>query len=97
MASSGANMIRVEMDRQIYQEGYTREHDAEHSGEELLTAAICYAQPKILKSWDTPDSWPWDVNLWKPTEQITDLVKAGALIAAEIDRLLRERNHGHQK
>lgn len=35
--------------------------------------------------------WPWDAEWWKPTpdNRIRELVKAGALIAAEIDRLSR--------
>lgn len=34
------------------------------------------------------DGWPWSLNWWKPSsDPIKDLVKAGALIAAEIDRL----------
>jgi len=37
-----------------------------------------------------PPEWPaaWHPSWWKPTDRITNLVKAGALIAAEIDRLL---------
>lgn len=32
--------------------------------------------------------WPWERNWWKPSDDpIKDLIKAGALIAAEIDRL----------
>lgn len=40
-------------------------------------------------------AWPWDEGWWKPKrddsdeERIRELSKAGALIAAEIDRLLR--------
>lgn len=39
--------------------------------------------------WDkAPDAWPWDPSWWKPSpDPIRNLVKAGALIAAEIDRL----------
>lgn len=34
--------------------------------------------------------WPWDADAWKPTQDpIRQLVKAGALIAAEIDRRQR--------
>ena len=35
--------------------------------------------------------WPWDMKWWKPSDEdpIRNLVKAGALIAAEIDRLQR--------
>lgn len=37
-----------------------------------------------------PHVWPWDASWWKPSEDpIRNLVKAGALIAAEIDRLQR--------
>lgn len=32
--------------------------------------------------------WPWDFQWWKPKAPIRDLVRAGALIAAEIDRRL---------
>lgn len=40
--------------------------------------------------WDkAPDEWPWDPSWWKPSpDVVSNLVKAGALIAAEIDRLL---------
>ena len=35
-------------------------------------------------------SWPWDEKDWKPSaDPIHNLVKAGALVAAEIDRLNR--------
>jgi hypothetical protein len=34
--------------------------------------------------------WPWDASWWKPSnDPVRNLVKAGALIAAEIDRLQR--------
>lgn len=44
--------------------------------------------------WDgsnSPVLWPWDYEWWKeePEDRIKELAKAGALIAAEIDRLLR--------
>lgn len=35
-----------------------------------------------------PNIWPWDVRWWKPSTPLRMLVKAGALIAAEIDRRL---------
>lgn len=37
-----------------------------------------------------PAGWPWHAEWWKPTDdRMRELVKAGALIAAEIDRLQR--------
>lgn len=40
-----------------------------------------------------PTGWPesWSAEYWKPKDLISDLVRAGALIAAEIDRLLRAK------
>lgn len=40
-----------------------------------------------------PVLWPWDAEWWKPTpgNRIRELEKAGALIAAEIDRLLGDK------
>lgn len=44
-----------------------------------------------------PQSWPWDGQWWKPGDRRRDLVRAAALIAAEIDRLdrqaLKENQH----
>lgn len=41
------------------------------------------------------NAWPWDLKWWKPTpnDPIRQLVKAGALIAAEIDRLQRMKDN----
>ena len=38
-----------------------------------------------------PDIWPWDGGYWNPKDRISNLVRAGALIAAEIDRLQRAK------
>lgn len=38
--------------------------------------------------------WPWDWQWWKPKDRRRDLVRAGALIVAEIERLDRaEQNN----
>ena len=37
----------------------------------------------------TPELWPWDSVWWKPTSPRKDLVRAAALIIAEIERLDR--------
>jgi hypothetical protein len=39
-----------------------------------------------------PPNWPWDAKWWKPSvDHVRNLVKAGALIAAEIDRMIAAR------
>ncbi len=43
-----------------------------------------------IKGWAAMrDLWPWDRKWWKPKTPIRDLERAGALIAAEIERRLR--------
>ena len=40
-----------------------------------------------------PDEWPWNITWWKPsTDPVRNLTKAGALIAAEIERIQRAVN-----
>ena len=92
---TGAELIAQERQRQVDVEGWTEQHDAEHTAGELAGAARAYArfaQMQVCKqkiSVNPPLSWPdWDEEWWKPSpEPIRNLVKAGALIAAEIDRL----------
>ena len=33
--------------------------------------------------------WPWDLRWWKPKNRRRDLIRAGALIVAEIERIDR--------
>lgn len=44
---------------------------------------------------ETEKDWPFDPMWWKPSpdNRVKELVKAGALIAAEIDRLLGEKEN----
>lgn len=90
---SGAALIGAERQRQVECEGWTPEHDDGHDDSELLRAALCYAMPSGLRDpiGRAPRSWPWDISDWRPTpdDRVRELVKAGALIAAEIDRLQR--------
>lgn len=97
---SGAQLILRERLRQIQKEGWTKEHDDAHVGNELLGAARAYAlvayHPNIFGEDFPPTSFPskWDKKWWKPSKDPKrNLVKAGALIAAEIDRLLRKEEN----
>lgn len=84
----GARLVAAERQRHFNVEGWTAEHDREHSDGSLATAAVCYvgaAAPRLagLRAW-----WPWHASWWKPSrDPIRNLVKAGSLIVAEIDRL----------
>ena len=88
--------IAAERERQISKEGWTPEHDDKHNVGELAAAASCYAMGdcKIyLEVEGAPNQvlkiWPWDDEWWNPKDERRNLVRAGALIAAEIERLDR--------
>ncbi len=96
----GAELIAAERDRQINEEGWSAEHDAEHTGCELAWAATHYVAPGPIKARSLitdeyeADVWPgtWS-DVWNKKEKhdrIKQLVIAGALIAAEIDRILKD-------
>ena len=103
---TGIELIAKERERQIEQEDYTSLHDDKHRKFELTLAAMSYCDAcanrdplakRISDSRPTSD-WPWDVDDWKPSDNvIRNLVKAGALIAAEIDRLQRRKDRGDSK
>lgn len=85
---TGVDLIFQERNRQISDEGYDSEHDKNYVNNELADAAICYLVDPQHR--DTqPFPWPWNDEYWKPTPEnrIRELEKAGALIAAEIDRI----------
>jgi hypothetical protein len=42
-----------------------------------------------------PLAWSWTAMSWRPRSQPRNLVKAGALILAEVDRLDRATNRTH--
>lgn len=93
--------VAAERRRQIDIEGWTQGHDDAHSDGELARAASCYAYHGSWSASDRqkmanrfPQNWPWDRRWWKPKDARRDLVKAAALIIAEIERLDRT-TEGH--
>ena len=93
------HMIEAERDRQVRVEGYDAAHDGDH-GDDIARAAACYAMPERVRlaqghvmSFDLRRHlWPWQASHWKPTpdDRLHELAKAGALIAADIERHLRK-------
>ncbi|MFI8384862.1 hypothetical protein [Pseudomonas sp. NPDC079086] len=79
--------VIAERQRQISAEGWTPEHDDAHSDGALAKAAACYAANAGDQR--IPKTWPWQARFWKPGTARRMLVKSGALILAEIERLDR--------
>lgn len=77
------------------EKGWTPEHDDQHEIGAMAVAGACYAgqafaegEAKYRRHRITL-SWPWSFDWWKPTTPRRDLVKAAALLLAEIERLDR--------
>lgn len=85
--------VLAERKQQVEAEGWTAEHDDGHRHGEMAGAAACYALahvPHWFAATAIESLWPWDNKWWKPTSDARrGLVKAGALILAEIERLDR--------
>lgn len=96
--------IAAERRRQIEVEGWTPEHDDEHGNRQMAQAAACYAEQYVGRYWvfaersdgelryqsdEMPDDWPWSSGWWKPKTPRRDLIRAAALLVAEIERLDR--------
>ena len=94
-----AAIVHIDRERITHSiRGYTPEHDDTHVNGELIAAAICYA---VAGAGDAaaildPTSdlalylWPFELESFDPSEnEKENLIKAGALIAAEIDRVER--------
>ena len=103
--SKAANDVLRERIRQQVEEGWTIEHDDEHDPGELSGAGAAYALHAaaalhpIADSFDTdqrpPNSWLWDEKWWKPGSPRSTLVKAAALIIAEIEKIDRKNGEGN--
>lgn len=93
--------VLAERRRQVEGEGFTPAHDDQsHGCGAMSRAAACYARgPQFLMMHkmgdgqsnivDVPVDWPWAPSWWKPRSRREDLVRAGALILAEIERIDR--------
>lgn len=94
--------VVAERQRQVSVEGWTPEHDDQHWENEMARAAECYVShyrgrgwtydesaPSVYCDEEAPNAWPWDEQWWKPKNPRRDLVRAAALLIAEIERLDR--------
>ncbi|HBB0684182.1 TPA: ead/Ea22-like family protein [Escherichia coli] len=88
--------VVAERQRQQSVEGWMPEHDDEHCNGELAMAAVCYINETgtVNRNGGKPWGWPWDASWWKPNARRRNLVKAGALILAEIERIDRAAGIG---
>jgi len=73
--------------RQVKEESWSLDHDDSHTHCDLSTAAACYALDDGAN--EVPELWPWTSESWKPKTYRENLVRAAALLIAEIERVDR--------
>ncbi|MDV7979510.1 hypothetical protein R4K02_20775 [Pseudomonas aeruginosa] len=97
--------VQAERRRQITAEGWTPEHDDEHACDEIAAFACFYAMPPAARDWDASSTGYGDTlgeailpEGWEPKtgDRRRELVKAGGLILAEIERLDRAAAPGKE-
>lgn len=87
--------IYRERRRQVDSKGWTPEHDDGHDAGEIARAAAAYALPPATGLGDNwlnqyaLDIWPFHPDGFRHKDRRRDLIRAGALIVAEIERLDR--------
>jgi hypothetical protein len=84
--SKGIELIAEERKRQIEVEGYDANHDFNEPLNSIVAAAVSYAMVDIDKR-EAEAWWNWDWKFWKPKDRKRNLVRAGALIAAALDKI----------
>lgn len=95
--SKALDDVAAERRRQVDKEGWTPDHDDQHGDFALAAAAACYAYRASRPPHDgrfgngyPPPMWPgWATAWWKPKSRREDLIRAAALIIAEVERLDR--------
>lgn len=95
-------LIAAERQRGIEKEKYDADHDDEHVAGHIAQGGIAYVMAFIRQHNEKrPDLdfvremyWPFEASTWKPGDRVRNLVKAGTMIAAELDRELRDRANG---
>lgn len=82
---NGIELITKEREEQLKKHGFSKDHDSEHTGAELVLAALY-----VLTDQDEffPTNWNQSFKEKLSNKNPIDALKvAGALLAAEIDRL----------
>lgn len=105
--SNAIKDVLGERSRQISVENYSTNHDDQYQNNELVRAASGYVDHVFSRGWtysdlgsevyqkeDVPEFWPWNEQHWKPKSPREDLVRAAALLIAEIERIDRKEAEG---
>jgi hypothetical protein len=88
-ATPGLRDVIAERQRQIHGEGWSSEHDDAHRASELARAAMALIACSFGLVPTATQWWPFDPTALRAKGARRDLVRAAALLIAEIERLDR--------
>ena len=98
-SSAVTDEILLERIRQIEVNYRLPHNDDSHINGQMAGAAACYLLHDLRIGHDSlkhraaalmKDLWPWSKFYWKPKDHRRNLIRAAALIVAEIERLDRK-------
>jgi hypothetical protein len=98
LRSPALQAVLAERIEQIERHGHDAHHDDMHDGAEIAAAAAAYLVAYRGEADDIPahlvmtkslELWPWAPETFRPSGEVEMLAKAGALILAELDRVIR--------
>ena len=85
-------LIQGEREKQIARHGYSKKHDKIWVDGELAQAAAVYAMPAQKRR---VADWPFGMTFYRPElSRVDELIKAAALIVAEIERVTTYEEEG---
>ena len=90
MKTTAINLVKEEREKQINKHGYTTTHDRQCPRKAVLYGALAYLNSVIYSPAIGIEDWPFEEESFKPEGNVNNLVKAAAMIIAEIDKRLEE-------
>ena len=100
--SEALQRVLEEREAQVMEHGYSYEHDDSHGNDELAALACFYCMPQGAREWDASSTGygdtlgkailPQDWSAREREDRVHELAIAGALILAEMARLLRAQH-----
>ena len=84
---TGTELINQEREKQITKYGYTPGHDIGYVNKELLFGALTYINTVLYGKNVGTEDWPFEIKYFNDEGYVENLKKAGAFIAAELDRI----------
>lgn len=81
--------VLAERNRQLTAEGYSEAHDDKHISGQIAMGAAAYLAASTGHFAQANSMWPWEHRYFKSHGDERDLVKAGAMVLAELDRINR--------